>query len=261
MVEQPPARGQQRVQVTGVVGQAGAAHVLGHADAGDGVERPVVERPGSPAPGSRPGRPAPRRRRPLAGAARPARAESVTPTARTPYVRAAWMAKVPQPQPTSSTRMPGSQPQLAATRSSLARCASSSVARPAPVGVSEVGAGVDQRRAEHQLVEVVADVVVVGRTAALSRRRVCRRPAEPGPPRPAAAAAARGRRGAAPPPAPPPASGRPRRSPGRSPGRPGGPSRPGRGRRPPRGRRHRRRTPGRNPARSAPTAAAAAPDG
>ena len=48
----------------------------------------------------------------------------------TPWRVAACTAKLPQPQPTSSTRMPGSSPSLVQTISSLASCASSSVVAP-----------------------------------------------------------------------------------------------------------------------------------
>ena len=43
---------------------------------------------------------------------------------------AAWIAKLPQPQPTSSTRSPGLQPSFVQTSSSLVSCASSSVSAP-----------------------------------------------------------------------------------------------------------------------------------
>ena len=52
------------------------------------------------------------------------------PVTLTPYSRAAWIAKLPQPQPTSSTRMPGSSSSLLRDRSSLVRWASSSVCAP-----------------------------------------------------------------------------------------------------------------------------------
>ena len=48
----------------------------------------------------------------------------------TPWSRAACTAKLPQPQPTSSTRMPGSSPSFVQTSSSLVSCASSSVVAP-----------------------------------------------------------------------------------------------------------------------------------
>ena len=48
----------------------------------------------------------------------------------TPWRVAACTAKLPQPQPTSSTRMPGSRPSFVQTISSLVSCASSSVVAP-----------------------------------------------------------------------------------------------------------------------------------
>ena len=47
------------------------------------------------------------------------------PTTSTPCSRAACMAKLPQPQPTSSTRMPGSSRSFLQTSSSLANWAAS----------------------------------------------------------------------------------------------------------------------------------------
>ena len=46
-------------------------------------------------------------------------ADSVTPSALTPYSRAAWRTIPPQPHPTSSSRMPGRSPSFLATRSCL----------------------------------------------------------------------------------------------------------------------------------------------
>ena len=50
---------------------------------------------------------------------------NVTPSAFTPYSRAAWRTMPPQPQPTSSRRMPGWRPSLRATRSCFSNCACS----------------------------------------------------------------------------------------------------------------------------------------
>ncbi len=56
--------------------------------------------------------------------------DSVMPVTETPCAAAAWIAKLPQPQPTSSTRWPGCSSSLVQTSSSLASCASSSVWAP-----------------------------------------------------------------------------------------------------------------------------------
>lgn len=53
--------------------------------------------------------------------------DSVTPSAFTPYSLAACITMPPQPQPTSSSRIPGFSPIFLATRSCLWNCASSSV--------------------------------------------------------------------------------------------------------------------------------------
>ena len=73
---------------------------------------------GSRRRGSRPGR----RRRPPArarGASRACCSDSVIPSARTPWRAAAWITKLPQPQPTSSTRSPSLQAELAADQLEL----------------------------------------------------------------------------------------------------------------------------------------------
>ena len=72
VVEQAPARGEQRVQVADVLLHAAAAHVLEHADGADGVERAVgdvavVLQPDLDPVGD------PGVRDPLGGRARPAR--------------------------------------------------------------------------------------------------------------------------------------------------------------------------------------------
>ena len=85
--------------------------------------------------------------------------DRVTPTACTPNSWAAYSASAPHPQPTSSSRCPGRRASLRQTTSSLValRVLQADVRRrPGPVG-----AGVDHRRPEDELVEVVADVVVV----------------------------------------------------------------------------------------------------
>ena len=52
------------------------------------------------------------------------------PSTRAPYRDAACMAKLPQPQPMSTTRSPACSPSFVHTRSSLVSCASSSVVAP-----------------------------------------------------------------------------------------------------------------------------------
>ena len=82
------------------------------------------------------------------------------PTTDASWCAAAWIAIEPQPQPTSSSRAPGRscEPELAADQLVLGRLGrrSRSVS-----SVDEPGARVRHRRAEHEPVEVVADVVVV----------------------------------------------------------------------------------------------------
>ena len=88
---------------------------------------------GSPSRGSRRDRRGPpsatRRRASSAWAG-----ESVIPTARTPWRSAAWITKLPQPQPTSSTRSPSCSASLRQTSSRLASCASSRVREAARAG-------------------------------------------------------------------------------------------------------------------------------
>ena len=115
---------------------------------------------------------------------------------------AACRISEPQPQPTSSSRMPGSSSSLRQIRSSLARCASASDWS----GVGEVRRRVRHRLVEDQLVELVGQVVVVrdhrpvagarvqpADHAGLDRRRLRRpgRSRRAGPPRPARAAGRR----------------------------------------------------------------------
>jgi hypothetical protein len=56
--------------------------------------------------------------------------DSVMPVTCAPWLTAAWTAKLPQPQPTSSTRSPGRRPSFVHTSSSLVSWASSSVVAP-----------------------------------------------------------------------------------------------------------------------------------
>ena len=76
-------------------------------------------------------------------ASRACSSDSVTPTTEAPYRCAAWMAMLPQPQPTSSSRRPAAQPQLAADQVELRL-----LGRVQPrVRGGPDGAGVDHRRA------------------------------------------------------------------------------------------------------------------
>ena len=82
---------------------------------------------------------------------------SVMPSTSTPCSRAAWIAKLPQPQPTSSTRIPGSSAELA--RDELEFRALRLVER---LGAArEDRAAVGHGVVEEQREELVADVVVV----------------------------------------------------------------------------------------------------
>ena len=165
VVQQQPAGAQQREQRARVQVDLALADVLGHADARDRIERAAAAAGGSPRRGSRRGPPGPPRH-PLARelGLRPVRSSRRSPSRRSS--RAAWIAKLPQPQPTSSTRIPGCE-RRACSRPDRAssRCASSSVSRAA----REDRAAVGHRLVEEQREEVVADVVVVadGRRVAL----------------------------------------------------------------------------------------------
>ena len=100
--------------------------VLEHADRADRVVRARRRCRGSPGTGSRPGRRA-RRRRPAWPRARPAAA---TASRRPPARRgaaAACRTMPPQPQPMSSSRIPGSRPSFVQTSSYLFACAASSL--------------------------------------------------------------------------------------------------------------------------------------
>ena len=94
--------------------------------------------------------------------------ESVTPTPCTPWCSAAWMSSEPQPQPMSSRRSPGGEPELAADQLELALLGGLERL----VRVVEVGARVDEARAEQQLVEAVGDVVVMADRGPVAPERV-----------------------------------------------------------------------------------------
>ena len=148
------------IELTASKPVSGDVAVVEVADLGEVVE-PVLAR--SPSAPTRPAR---------ATASRRARGRRTR--------AAAWRTMPPQPQPTSSSRMPGWRPSLRATRSYLA------CLRLLERGVlGRVDrAGVGHRRAEHHLVEAVGHVVVV-------LDRPCRRaPGCAGGPRPAGASAA-----------------------------------------------------------------------
>ena len=92
--------------------------------------------------------------------------ERVTPTAWTPWCSAAWSTMPPHPQPTSSSRIPGCEVELAADELVLVRLC---VLERGRVVVPD-RARVRERRTEHHPVEVVRHVVVVrdGRGIAIS---------------------------------------------------------------------------------------------
>ena len=128
VVEQPAAGTQQPMQSAGVDVDPLLAHVLDHADAGDRVERPVgdlaVIGHADLDPVGHAGL-----ANPLAGQLG-LMLRSVIPSTLTPCREAAWIAKLPQPQPTSSTRSPSCRASFLQTSSSLASWASSSVCAP-----------------------------------------------------------------------------------------------------------------------------------
>ena len=146
VVEEPAARAEQPCSSAAYSRVLPGADVLGHADAGDRVERPVRRRPGSPAPGSRPGRSA-RPRRSACGRSRPAPWDRVTPTTVTPYSRAAWMASGPSRSRRRAAACPA-ESELAADQLELVALGVLQVYD--GVGAGPVGAGVDHRRAEHE---------------------------------------------------------------------------------------------------------------
>ena len=118
----------------------------------------------------------------------------VMPTTVTSKCVAAWITIEPHPHPTSSSRPPviSSSPSLRQIRSCFGRLGGVEVGRV----VDEAGTRVRHRRAEHQPVEVVADVVVVLDRGGVAPRRVA--PAvQRGLRAAAAGAAGRARRGGA----------------------------------------------------------------
>ncbi len=178
VVEQPAPRAEPVAQEREVRRVVADADVLGQADRADRVEAGLRARRGSRGDAPRRGRRAPPAS--IASFAHsPAACDSVTPSAWTPYSRAACRTMPPQPQPTSSSRWPGCRSSLRATRSYFSACASSRVA--SRVGVD--GAGVGHRGPEHQLVEAVGDVVVVGDHLGVARHRVPQPLDHPAPPR------------------------------------------------------------------------------
>ena len=235
--------------------------MLGHADARDGVERAVVDVPVVLHPDLDLVRPGPRPATSRCARAGLLARERDAHRASRRTSRAAWMherapaaADVEHPHARSQAELAGDEVELGPLRRPRACTCRRGL-------LLEVGAGVGHGRAQHQAVEVVADVVVVG-----DRRGVPRRGVPPagaaGTPRAVGAAAARGRRAAG-----PRAATARRVSPStRIPGPAAGSARPSSiGEAGEEvaldGRRRRRRTPGRSRARWAPTAAAAAPCG
>ena len=100
------------------------------------------------------------------------------PTAWTPWLAAAWITKLPQPQPTSSTRSPSRSASFLQISSRLAACACSSVGgrrslrrMRSPRALQRVELAREQRAAvghrlvEEQREELVRDVVVVAHRA------------------------------------------------------------------------------------------------
>ena len=192
VVEQPPPRRQEGVQVGGVLAQLGQADVLGHPDAGDGVVRPVghvaVVLDADLDPVSEP-----RRRDGSAGEGGLLLGEG-DPDGRDPVLASGVDDEGPPAAPDVEQAHPRGQAQLARHEVELG-------ALRVLQGVAgrgrllEVGAGVHHRRTQDERVEVVSDVVVVGdRLARPVPARAAGRRA--GSPRRAAAAAAPARRGA-----------------------------------------------------------------
>ena len=87
-----------------------------------------------------------------------------------PYSRAAWIAKLPQPQPTSSTRCPALQLELLRDHVQLGPLRLRERLRAA----REQRAAVGHRLVEEQREEVVADVVVVADRLRVALRAVAR---------------------------------------------------------------------------------------
>ena len=94
--------------------------------------------------------------------------DSVIPVTLTPYSRAAWIAKLPQPQPTSSTRCPGVQLELLRDQVELGALRLLERLRAAREQRTAVG----HRLVEEQREELVADVVVVADRLRVALRAV-----------------------------------------------------------------------------------------
>ena len=94
----------------------------------------------------------------------------VTPVTCAPKCSAACSESDPQPQPTSSSRHPGLQPELAADQVELVALRVGHGVR--RVGARPVAARVRHRRVEQQPVEVVREVVVVRDRAPVAQRGV-----------------------------------------------------------------------------------------
>ena len=193
MSSRPPGRSRP-VSARRTPGSLRPPDVLGHADRADRVERAVVDVAvvldadldpvGEPGLGH-----------PLAGQRGLLRRER---DARRPRRRTAARRAAPGCPSRSRRRAaacPARRPSLRQTRSSLASCAASS---PTCSSVPD-GARVDHRRPEHQPVEVVADVVVVGDGGRVAPAAVPPAvPADAGPPPAGGGGCARARRAPAP---------------------------------------------------------------
>ena len=164
MIEQPTAGRPASRRALGVEVDLRLPDVLDHPDRGTASKSRRRAR-GSPAPGSRSGRearvrdPLPRQLRLRLRQRDPHRLDAVR--------CAACITKLPQPQPTSSTRSPSASASFVQTRSSFASWASSRVGVRSPEkslrlrDAGEEGAGVGHRLVEEEREELVADVVVV----------------------------------------------------------------------------------------------------
>ncbi len=170
MVEQPAAGGQQPVQAGGVRQVLGGADVLGHADAGDGVEGAVrdlavvLQADLDPVGETGVGDPAAGQGDLLRRDGDADRVHAVV-LGGVQQQRAPAAADVQQPHA-------GPQAQLAADQVELGRLG----VLQAPALRRPVRAGVHHRGAEHEAVEVVADVVVVA-----DRRAVAAAAVQPAP--------------------------------------------------------------------------------
>ena len=192
VVEQPAARRQQRRELAGVLVDLLVADVLDHADAGDRVEllagEVAVVHHADLDPLADAGRLGPLARDPRL------RLRERDPEDLAPWRLAAWIAKLPQPQPTSSTRSPALEGELA--------CRPARASPPGPPRASgaarEDRAAVGHRRVQEEREELRRHVVVVahgpasrsvewrsprGRSSACGGSAAASARSRPGPPR------------------------------------------------------------------------------